>query len=187
MKLKLCFVVVVLGLLTVTEGRFPKFSLKTNERILDPEEAAEINSKAEDEINEKWRKIHLPFTQPPVDLGKYWDDDIFNATHIGLKCPQGGYGNLQPGGDEDCLFLNVYTPYKPGTIEARNLTVMFFIYGGGFTFGGSATYMPTKLLNHDVILVTMHYRLGAFGFYTRDSPSAPGNLAFYDMISALRW
>ncbi|RXG51978.1 Acetylcholinesterase-1 [Armadillidium vulgare] len=79
------------------------------------------------------------------------------------------------------------TPYKPGSEEAKNLTVMFFIHGGGFILGSSATYMPTKLLNQNVILVTMHYRLGAFGFYTRDSPNAPGNLAFYDMISALRW
>ncbi|KAB7501986.1 Carboxylesterase 3A [Armadillidium nasatum] len=122
---------------------------------------------------------------PPEDLGNYWSDHLgdeaFNATHIGLKCPQGS------GGDEDCLFLNVYTPFKPGTGDANNRTVMFFIHGGAFVAGDATSYLPTKLLNHDVILVTTHYRLGAFGFYTRNSPKAPGNLAFYDMISALRW
>ncbi|RXG55574.1 Esterase FE4 [Armadillidium vulgare] len=122
---------------------------------------------------------------PPEDLGNYWSehlgDEAFNATHIGLKCPQGS------GGDEDCLFLNVYTPFKPGTDDAKNRTVMFFIHGGAFVAGDATSYLPTKLLNHDVILVTTHYRLGAFGFYTRNSRKAPGNLAFYDMISALRW
>ncbi|KAL7644946.1 UNVERIFIED_CONTAM: hypothetical protein RMT77_004763 [Armadillidium vulgare] len=232
MKMKFFFVVAVLGFLTVTEARFPKFRL-SNRRIEDPEEAAQINSKFEAAIDEKWRKhtkveatndtdvtlfeaeklkstirgklmtslfngrtiyAYQGFRfgraerfKPPVDQGKYWDDDIFNATHIGLKCPQGAYVGDEPGGDEDCLFLNVYTPYKPTTTEAKDLAVMFFIYGGSFTSGDSSLYMPTKLLDHDVILVTTHYRLGAFGFYTRDIPDAPGNLAFYDMISALTW
>ncbi|RXG59395.1 Esterase FE4 [Armadillidium vulgare] len=178
MKMKFFFVVAVLGFLTVTEARFPKFRL-SNRRIEDPEEAAQINSKFEAAIDEKWRK-HTKVeatddTDPPVDQGKYWDDDIFNATHIGLKCPQGAYVGDEPGGDEDCLFLNVYTPYKPTTTEAKDLAVMFFIYGGSFTSGDSSLYMPTKLLDHDVILVTTHYRLGAFGFYTRDSADAPGS------------
>ncbi|KAB7501985.1 Esterase S [Armadillidium nasatum] len=185
MKMKFLFVVAVLGFITVTEARFPKFRL-SNRRIEDPVKAAEINSKFEEAIDEKWAK-HTKVEAPPVNLGKYWDDDIFNATHIGLKCPQGAYVGDEPGGDEDCLFLNVYTPYKPTTTEAKDLAVMFFIYGGSFTSGDASLYMPTKLLDHDVILVTTHYRLGAFGFYTRDSPNAPGNLAFYDMISGLTW
>ncbi|KAB7501990.1 Acylcarnitine hydrolase [Armadillidium nasatum] len=223
MKLGIFVAFALLGLLTLTEGKFPRLRIEPHGR-LNPEDADKITSEVENAVNEEWQKHteadaedetlftatklksdirgKLMYTlkqerkiyayqgfrfgkAPPEDLGNYWSDHLgdeaFNATHIGLKCPQGN------GGDEDCLFLNVYTPYKPGTNDAKNLTVMFFIHGGAFVLGSSASYMPTKLLNHDVILVTTHYRLGAFGFYTRNSRKAPGNLAFYDMISALRW
>lgn len=71
---------------------------------------------------------------------------------------------FNPIGDEDCLYLNVYTnsitvtPLKP---------VMFWVHGGAFVVGCSSFEhkRPDYLLAKDVVVVTAHYRLGAFGLY----------------------
>ncbi len=68
------------------------------------------------------------------------------------------------GPSEDCLFLNVYTPADAK--EDAKLPVMFWIHGGGFSGGGSneprhnGDFLPQK----GVVLVTINYRLGVFGF-----------------------
>lgn len=64
---------------------------------------------------------------------------------------------------EDCLYLNVYTPKTNET----SLPIMFWIHGGGFSWGHSRSsqYGPDYLMDKDVILVTIHYRLGIFGQY----------------------
>lgn len=67
-------------------------------------------------------------------------------------------------GDDDCLFLNVYTPEVN---RKAGKAVMVFIHGGGFN-GGSGEddlFGGDFLLEHDVVLVTMNYRLGAVGMY----------------------
>lgn len=66
-------------------------------------------------------------------------------------------------GQEDCLFLNVYTP----SLEAERLPVMVWIHGGGFDYGSGndELYSPDYLIDAGVILVTLNYRLGALGTY----------------------
>ena len=91
---------------------------------------------------------------------------------------------------EDCLYLNVWAPAR-----AHKLPVMVWIHGGGF-FGGSGSQSGTdgsRLTRQDVIVVTLNYRLGIFGFFAHpelsaESPAkASGNQGILDQIAALRW
>ena len=66
-------------------------------------------------------------------------------------------------GQEDCLILNVYVPEKPDSYD-EDLPVMVYVHGGGFITGDSGMYGPKYLLERDVILVTVNYRLGPLGF-----------------------
>jgi para-nitrobenzyl esterase len=93
---------------------------------------------------------------------------------------------------EDCLMLNVWTPEaKP----AKPLPVMVWIYGGDWTYGSSSNplYWGNTLARHDVVVVSINYRLGALGFFAHPSLSAEsehgvsGNYGLLDQIAALQW
>jgi len=89
---------------------------------------------------------------------------------------------------EDCLYLNVWVPYNRP--RNRRSTVMVWIYGGGF-YSGTTTlnlYDGKILADHNnVIVVSIGYRIGAFGFLSLDDPSAPGNAGMYDQLMGLEW
>lgn len=89
-------------------------------------------------------------------------------------------------GDEDCLFLNIYTPeMNPTSLK----TVMVYIHGGGWFFGSGNDDLqgPDLLINKDVILVTMNYRIGVLGFMSLGTPAYSGNQGLKDQQLALRW
>ncbi|XP_033229103.1 esterase FE4-like [Belonocnema kinseyi] len=91
-------------------------------------------------------------------------------------------------GDEDCLYLNVYSPVK-NTFKGVLLPVMVWIHGGGF-FGGSAgpsQFDPKYLLEKDIVLVAMNYRLAILGFFSTGDSVAPGNFGLKDQNFALKW
>ena len=74
-------------------------------------------------------------------------------------------------GSEDCLYLDIRTPKNK---SSKLLPVMFWIHGGGNTSGLKDLYdYSTMVDRHDVIVVTINYRLGAFGWFTH--PSIQGN------------
>ena len=93
---------------------------------------------------------------------------------------------------EDCLYLNVWTPAK--SARAR-IPVLVWIYGGGFSVGGTSvpTYSGEKLAQKGVVLVSIGYRLGPLGFLAHPGLSAEspqhvsGNYGLLDMIAALQW
>lgn len=89
-------------------------------------------------------------------------------------------------GDEDCLFLNVYTNVLPPT-ELK--AVMVWIHGGCFKSGSgtSLVYSPDHLLMEDVVVVTLNYRLGTLGFLSLPDVGIPGNNGLKDQTMALRW
>jgi carboxylesterase type B len=96
-----------------------------------------------------------------------------------------------PSMSEDCLYLNVWTPAK--TARER-LPVMVWIYGGGFAAGAtsSPTYDGARLAAKGVVLVSVAYRVGAFGFLahpelSRESGKGSGNYGLQDMIAGLKW
>ena len=149
----------------------------------------------------------LPYAAPPVGELRWREpqppakwDGIRVAEAFSANCMQraAGGGAFPPyGGDrsatrmsEDCLYLNVYTTAASAR-ERR--PVMVWIHGGAFTSGAGAIYEGEELARKGVIVVTINYRLGVFGFLshpdlTRESAShASGNYAFQDQIAALRW
>uniref|UniRef100_A0A336K8D2 Carboxylic ester hydrolase n=1 Tax=Culicoides sonorensis TaxID=179676 RepID=A0A336K8D2_CULSO len=110
------------------------------------------------------------------------------ATAYGPQCPQTPIMNGgQYTGEEDCLFLNVYLKDFPKPNET--LPVMFYIHGGAFK-GGSGDFLitgPEFLIQENVILVTINYRLGPLGYLSLDIEEAPGNAGLQDQILALKW
>ena len=93
--------------------------------------------------------------------------------------------------DEDCLYLNVWTPAKTGE---EKLPVLVVYFGGGFQWGYTAEmeYDGERLAARGIVVVTVNYRLGAFGFLshadiTKEAPDAPGNFGFLDQQAGLKW
>ena len=138
----------------------------------------------------------VPFAAPPVgDLrwrapqpAANWQG-VRPADKFAPQCVQGIPGITT---SEDCLYLNVWTPAK--TASAR-IPVLVWIYGGGFSVGGTAvpTYSGEKLAQKGVVLVSIAYRLGALGFLAHPELSAEspqhvsGNYGLLDMIAGLQW
>jgi para-nitrobenzyl esterase len=100
--------------------------------------------------------------------------------------PVGGEG---PGMSEDCLFLNIWRPEKSGPFP-----IMFWIHGGAHLIGsGSDSWGDRLAVGHDVVVVTINYRLGPFGFLAlpglaeEDPHHSAGNYGLLDQIQALEW
>ena len=93
------------------------------------------------------------------------------------------YSNFRQS-SEDCLHLNIYTP---SLNRSSNLSVMVYIHGGAFLFDSSRQVPAQQLSLRDVVVVTMNYRLGIFGFLCTDSEDAPGNLGLWDQAMAMNW
>lgn len=112
------------------------------------------------------------------------------ATDFGPICPQPGAPAPM---SEDCLYLNVWTPPEAKTSPVL-LPVMVFIHGGAFVAdtGNNPYYEGTAFArDRNVIVVTLNYRLGAFGFLKTDAKGHPprngGNFGIEDQINALLW
>jgi para-nitrobenzyl esterase len=132
--------------------------------------------------------------QPPQPTTKW--KDIRPAKDFGSHCIQSvSYNDMifhDPGPSEDCLTLNVWTPAKA---KRGSLPVMVWIYGGGFAAGGtSEARQDGQFLAHrNVVVVSMNYRLGIFGFFAHpelaaESPHhASGNYGLLDETAALAW
>ncbi|XP_038220445.1 esterase FE4-like [Zerene cesonia] len=114
-------------------------------------------------------------------------EEVFEAYDDSAICPQVEEFNHTIVGTLDCLHLNIYVPNKA---SSRNrLPVLVWIHGGGFEIGFAGRYLygPKFLVRNDVILVTLNYRLGPYGFMCLDTPEVPGNQGLKDQVLALRW
>ncbi|XP_071576041.1 venom carboxylesterase-6-like isoform X2 [Temnothorax nylanderi] len=90
-------------------------------------------------------------------------------------------------GAEDCLYLNIYVPAREKGGNKTPMPVIFWIHGGAFQCGSGILYGPKYLMDHDVILVTINYRLGPMGFLSTEDEVVPGNMGLKDQNMALRW
>ena len=106
-------------------------------------------------------------------------------------CPQPlkyvGATKNSPLMDEDCLYLNVFTPEHTSSVP-QLFPVMIYIHGGHFQ-KGSANEFPGHQLaaNGEVVVVAINYRLGALGFMSTGDHHAPGNYGLLDMALAIKW
>jgi para-nitrobenzyl esterase len=147
--------------------------------------------------------LGIPYAAPPVGDLRWkppapavkWSG-IRKATGFGPHCMQGKvYDDMvfrDPGGSEDCLSLNIWLPAKASRTK---LPVMVWIYGGGFAAGTTSEQRQdgTYLAQQGVIVVSMNYRLGIFGFFVHpelakeSARNAAGNYGLLDQTAALQW
>jgi len=145
----------------------------------------------------------IPYAAPPVDNLRWappapvapWSG-VRSAHSFGYHCVQSVvYSDMafhDPGPSEDCLTLNVWTP---ANASPGKLPVMVWIYGGGFNGGTTSEHRQDGqfLAQRDVVVVSMNYRLGIFGFFvhpelTAESPHhASGNYGLMDQNAAIQW
>ncbi len=146
----------------------------------------------------------IPYAAPPTGPLRWrppqppdpWKG-VRQCTEFGPACPQPDilsrlYGTKLENVSEDCLYLNVWTPAN--TSEGR-LPVMVWIHGGGNISGAGSTpmYDGEALARKGVVVVTLNYRLGPFGFLAHPWLSAEsplhvsGNYGLLDQIAALKW
>lgn len=123
--------------------------------------------------------------QPSVPHPEF--DGIFEANDDSHICPQIEEFNRTVAGDLDCLRLNIFVPSTAS--PTNKLPVLVWIFGGRFELGfyGRLIYGPKFLVRHDIILVTINYRIGPYGFMCLDIPEVPGNQGLKDQLLALRW
>ena len=130
----------------------------------------------------------IPYAAPP---GR-WESprppqkwtEVRDATRPGARCAQDGdFIGDKPSSSENCLTVNVTSPKN-----ARKLPVMVWIHGGGFSSGAGDIYNPVRMATHgDVVVVTLNYRLGVFGFLDYPGLADGGNFGLEDQQLALRW
>jgi para-nitrobenzyl esterase len=152
--------------------------------------------------------LGIPFAKPPVGALRWrppaapdsWTG-VRDGTHFGANCYQAPAARFGPFThefmidrtpvSEDCLYLNLWTPAR----SLSGLPVLVWIHGGGFG-GGSGSigiYDGARIAAKGAVVITINYRVGAFGFLahpglTAESPRATsGNYGLLDMIAALHW
>ncbi|CAG9854756.1 unnamed protein product [Phyllotreta striolata] len=125
--------------------------------------------------------------KPPVPVEKW--EGVYNATEEGPLCPQPTADLISDLISEDCLMLNVYSTKLPKGKDNPKRPVIVFIHGGGLSkLGGvSSIFGPNYLLDEEVVLVTINFRLATLGFLSTGDKEAPGNNGLRDQVEALKW
>ena len=146
----------------------------------------------------------IPYAQAPVDDLRWKapkqiikSDKLLipKDNNFCVQRPSGLGGSEGDGffsGTEDCLYLDIKAPVNS---SKKHLPVMFWIHGGGNTSGLKDLYDFSKMVKkHDVIVVSINYRLGPFGWFTHPSIQdfqtgldKTSNFGTLDIIEALRW
>ncbi|KAG5328877.1 ESTF Esterase, partial [Acromyrmex heyeri] len=146
------------------------------------------------------QKLRFKPPQPPIA----WNGTLHATTNAEICMQRNIYVDQKEiVGSEDCLYLNVYTPCIQCTEEHSNLNhdpeqhqkafarfpVMIWFHGGGWLAGAghSEYYGPKFLLDFDLVLVTINFRLGPLGFMSTEDLECPGNLGLKDQQQAMRW
>jgi para-nitrobenzyl esterase len=145
--------------------------------------------------------LGIPYAAPPVGDLRWrapqppaeWSGEL-TTQKFGAPCLQGGGEILNPDSTEDCLYLNVH---RPATAD-DDLPVMVWIHGGGLKTGSGTlpVEMAKGLVDQDVVLVSINYRLGRLGYFAHpaleaeaeaDGEAPVANFGLLDQIAALEW
>uniref|UniRef100_A0A286XD77 Carboxylic ester hydrolase n=1 Tax=Cavia porcellus TaxID=10141 RepID=A0A286XD77_CAVPO len=150
--------------------------------------------------------LGVPFAKPPLGSLRFtppqppepWNY-VKSTTSYPPMCSQDAEGNkilsdlftnrkesIPFTYSEDCLYLNIYAPVD--LKKKRSLPVMVWIHGGGLAIGSASTYDGLALSAHEnVVVVTIQYRLGIWGFFSTGDEHGQGNWGHLDQVAALHW
>jgi para-nitrobenzyl esterase len=162
------------------------------------------------QADETTRFSAIPYAKPPLAQLRWRAPQkalaraqVFDATSVGPGCLQPSGQALFTGApaaqSEDCLQLNVWQP--PARLGVAGLPVMVWIHGGGLTIGSAVEQIGSRLVydggafaKKGVVLVSINYRLGPFGYLSlrganNEAPdhTSAGNYGLLDQIAALEW
>ena len=145
--------------------------------------------------------LGIPYAAPPTGELRFkppqqlsaWKPKTYNASYFKSICVQPPEYNVHfwpkfsHPESEDCLYLNIYTPVRNNSSAGDPCPVMVYIHGGGYEVGTPMISPGDVIPLWEVVLVTIQYRLGPFGFVTTGDSVAPGNYGMLDQIEALQW
>ncbi|VEN62744.1 unnamed protein product [Callosobruchus maculatus] len=136
----------------------------------------------------------IPYAEPPTGhnrfqepkppkpwIGVWQAKTLFECIQYDHKMQDGHYIVT---GDEDCLYVNVYTP---DTNPVEKYDVLVYIHGGAFIFGNGGMYVPNIIMDRPIVYVNFNYRVGPLGFLSTEDNVLPGNLGLRDQQMALKW
>ena len=139
--------------------------------------------------------LGIPYAEESFDYWRFRKprvpkrfDKPYNATYIRPSCLQVGYGRTSQKTSENCLFLNIYAPAESTINPVKTFPVLIYFHGGDFKVGSANDVSPEVLSSYgDVVVVTINYRLGIFGFLSTGDKVARGNFALWDQHFAIKW
>ena len=149
----------------------------------------------------------IPYAEPPVGDLRWraprdveFLDAIIDATEFKNECVQPKdnssiFNRNLSTGDEDCLYLNIYVPKNQNSLNKNKFPVMYWIHGGSNIWGAGSDYDFSNLAtSQQVIVVTINYRLGLFGWFaspffaeTSEGLDKSYNFGHLDIIKGLEW
>ncbi|WKY13787.1 hypothetical protein Q1695_004544 [Nippostrongylus brasiliensis] len=141
--------------------------------------------------------LAIPFAEPPLNELRFekpvpvkpWQG-IRDGTAFGPTChPHTRPAAVTPDPSEDCLTLNVIRPKKKA--PPGGYPVLVWVHGGGYEIGSASLYgykgIADIYVSQDIVVVTVQYRLGVYGFFSSGDARIPGNLGLFDMTAALKF
>ncbi|KAK7037770.1 hypothetical protein VNI00_010731 [Paramarasmius palmivorus] len=139
------------------------------------------------------RRFRAPLPLNETRIKQELKGKVVDATEYPEFCIQGttGGGDAGGAGSEDCLKVNIYAP--AGTRKGDNLPVLVYIHGGGYVYGNPRNWPFDHWIQQspNVVIVSVYYRLDAFGFLSAPELGNPANgdlnAGFLDQIQALKW
>lgn len=135
----------------------------------------------------------ISYAKPPIGKLRFEDPELEvpwigtkSLTRTNISCPQKSPDNENLG-TEDCLYLNVFAPLQKKGVEL--LPIFFWIHGGSFCVGsGTSDHNgPDFLVEENIIVVSINYRLGPLGFFWNPEAGINGNYGLKDQQMALKW
>uniref|UniRef100_A0A915BM32 Carboxylic ester hydrolase n=2 Tax=Parascaris univalens TaxID=6257 RepID=A0A915BM32_PARUN len=141
--------------------------------------------------------LGVPFAKPPIGELRFekpeppdpWSDPL-DATKFAPACTPHHRSGILGEHSEDCLYLNIMAPAEESENPAGH-AVMVWIHGGGYSLGSAEAYgyanISENFVARDVIVVTVQYRLGPYGWLSNGDSVLRGNFGYWDQRAALRF
>nr|WON00868.1 venom carboxylesterase-6 [Arma chinensis] len=133
----------------------------------------------------------IPYAKPPLGERRFkisekadnWNGTLDATQHIPSCYQNSEFVGKGTSGQEDCLYLNVFTPNITG-----KLPVIFHVHGGAFKVGNAGGFdIANFFIDENIVFVATNYRLGTLGFLSLEDDVIPGNMGLKDQALALEW